>query len=69
MGAASAMVFSNGLFSSPEEAVAFPNKVSNKFDDRPKQRGAKVSNHHQESRSLISRDKSSRCVFASQMNE
>ncbi len=39
-GAASAVVFSVGI-SSPEPASAFSNKISDKYDDRPKQRGAK----------------------------
>lgn len=30
-----------GFLASPEEASAFPNKISNKYDDRPRQRGAK----------------------------
>lgn len=30
-----------GLIASPEEVLAFPNKISNQYDDRPKQRGSK----------------------------
>lgn len=38
VGAAAVSV---GSFASPEEAAAFPNKISNKYDDRPKQKGSK----------------------------
>ena len=31
-----------GVLLSPNDAFAFPNKVSNQYDDRPKQRGSKV---------------------------
>ena len=31
-----------GVLISPNDAFAFPNKVSNQYDDRPKQRGSKV---------------------------
>lgn len=30
-----------GFLASPEKAMAFDNRISNKYDDRPKQRGAK----------------------------
>mmetsp|Transcript_23497 Transcript_23497/g.49703 ORF Transcript_23497/g.49703 Transcript_23497/m.49703 type:complete len:269 (+) Transcript_23497:1304-2110(+) len=30
-----------GFIASPEQALAFPNKISNQYDDRPKQRGGK----------------------------
>jgi hypothetical protein len=32
----------DGFIASPEKALAFPNKISNQYDDRPKQRGSKV---------------------------
>ena len=37
-----AAVISTGFLTSPEMALAFPNKISNQYDDRPKQRGSKV---------------------------
>jgi ABC-type enterochelin transport system permease subunit len=37
-----AVVISTGFLTSPEMALAFPNKISNQYDDRPKQRGSKV---------------------------
>lgn len=39
VGAAAAM----GVLASPNSAMAFDNRISTKYDDRPKQRGAKVS--------------------------
>lgn len=32
-----------GFLASPENAMAFDNRISTQYDDRPKQRGAKVS--------------------------
>jgi len=32
-----------GFIASPDKAVAFPNRIPSKYDDRPKQRGGKVS--------------------------
>ncbi len=37
-----AAAISTGFLASPEMALAFPNKLSNQYDDRPKQRGSKV---------------------------
>lgn len=37
-----AATLSTGFLASPEHAMAFPNKISNQYDDRPKQRGSKV---------------------------
>jgi hypothetical protein len=37
-----AAAISTGFLTSPEMALAFPNKISNQYDDRPKQRGSKV---------------------------
>ena len=37
-----AAAISTGFFTSPEMALAFPNKISNQYDNRPKQRGSKV---------------------------
>jgi hypothetical protein len=31
-----------GFLASPEDALGFSNKISNQYDDRPKQRGSKV---------------------------
>ena len=41
VGTGTAAVLS-GFLASPEDALAFPNKISNQYDDRPKQRGSKV---------------------------
>ncbi|KAL3762960.1 hypothetical protein ACHAWU_001107 [Discostella pseudostelligera] len=38
---AGAATLSTGLLASPDQAAAFPNKISNQYDDRPKQRGTK----------------------------
>ena len=37
-------VMAAGIVSSSETASAFPNKISDKYDDRPKQRGSKPKN-------------------------
>jgi hypothetical protein len=37
-----AAAISTGFLASPQKALAFPNKISNQYDDRPKQRGSKV---------------------------
>jgi uncharacterized protein (DUF1499 family) len=37
-------VMAAGILSSSDAANAFPNKISNKYDDRPKQRGSKPKN-------------------------
>jgi len=36
-----AAAISTGFLATPEKALAFPNKISNQYDDRPKQRGTK----------------------------
>jgi hypothetical protein len=37
-----AALISSTTFAKSEDALAFPNKISSKYDDRPKQRGAMV---------------------------
>ncbi|KAL3791556.1 hypothetical protein ACHAW5_000859 [Stephanodiscus triporus] len=36
-----AAAISTGFLASPQKALAFPNKISNQYDDRPKQHGSK----------------------------
>ena len=38
------IVAAAGVFGTAEKANAFPNKISDKYDDRPKQRGSKPKN-------------------------
>ncbi len=37
-----ASTLSTGFLASPDQVMAFSNKISNQYDDRPKQRGSKV---------------------------
>jgi hypothetical protein len=37
-----AATISTEFLAYPNQAMAFPNKISNQYDDRPKQRGSKV---------------------------